>query len=307
MNYVSLPVINYQTLNEDQTLRALDCACRSWGAFVLAGHPLQKSANENLLNATRDFFCRPLDFKKQVSRTESNPCGYYDEELTKNIRDDKEIYDYSPAELAENDVPWPQDMHAFRQAVTQHYQACETIALALTAAICENLGTTLQAVRSHFQPRHTSFLRLNYYPASPVPEDEKPLGINPHTDSGVLTLLLQDAEAGLEVYRDGNWYRVPGGSMLVNIGDVVQVWSNDRYRAPLHRVATRTAVERISAPYFFNPAFESNYSPLASTVDSANPPAYHPINWGEFRSLRAAGDYADVGDEVQIAQYRRQA
>jgi len=91
---------------------------------------------------------------------------------------------------------------------------------------------------------------------------------------------------------------------VVNIGDIVQVWSNDRYRAALHRVLANADAERFSAPFFLNPAYGACYAPLPTTVDARHPPAYRSINWGEFRALRAAGDYADCGEEIQISHYR---
>ena len=60
---------------------------------------------------------------------------------------------------------------------------------------------------------------------------------------------------------------------------------------------------RYSAPFFYNPSYETDYAPLPSTVDAAHPQRYRAINWGEFRALRAAGDYADYGEEVQISHY----
>ena len=92
-------------------------------------------------------------------------------------------------------------------------------------------------------------------------------------------------------------------ALVVNIGDIVQVWSNDRYRAALHRVTTNTERDRYSVPFFLNPAYAAHYAPLPSTVDASHPPRYRPINWGEFRRLRTAGDYADQGEEVQISHY----
>ena len=62
--------------------------------------------------------------------------------------------------------------------------------------------------------------------------------------------------------------------------------------------------ERFSAPFFLNPTYATDYAPLPTTVDAAHPARYRPINWGEFRTLRAAGDYADCGAEVQISDYR---
>ena len=93
-----------------------------------------------------------------------------------------------------------------------------------------------------FQPRHTSFVRLNYYPAVPcarqvrktfTPPETGFLGVNHHTDAGALTMLLQDDEPGLEVFKDGRWHLVEPreGALVINIGDIVQVWSNDRYQS----------------------------------------------------------------------------
>jgi len=62
--------------------------------------------------------------------------------------------------------------------------------------------------------------------------------------------------------------------------------------------------QRYSAPFFFNPSYETDYAPLPSVVRENDPPRYRPINWGEFRAGRAAGDYADHGEEMQISQFR---
>ena len=82
---------------------------------------------------------------------------------------------------------------------------------------------------------------------------------------------------------------------------MVQVWSNDRYRAPLHRVLANASRERYSLAYFYNPAASAQYAPL-SGLGAAR---YRPISWGAFRNARAAGDYADAGEEIQIAYFRR--
>jgi len=130
--------------------------------------------------------------------------------------------------------------------------------------------------------------------------------VNFHTDAGALTLLLQDEHSGLEVWHDGQWHRIPplDGALVVNIGDIVQVWSNDRYRAALHRVVVNPDADRMSAPYFFNPAWTAHYAPLPSLTSATDPARYRPISWREFRERRADGDYADYGAEVQISDYR---
>jgi isopenicillin N synthase-like dioxygenase len=262
----------------------------------------------------RAFFAQPIRAKRAISRTADNPWGFYDRELTKNTRDWKQIYDYGPPDGAAMRPQWPSSLPGFRPAVEAFHAACERLALRLLAAVSVNLGMPRTALHGLFVPAHSSYLRLNYYPRCPRPERTAGLttpktghlGINHHTDAGALTLLLQDDQPGLEVYRRGEWHLVEprSGALVVNIGDIVQVWSNDRYRASLHRVIVSAAAERFSAPFFLNPAYSASYAPLPTTVDAQHPAAYRSINWGEFRKLRAAGDYADCGEEVQISHYR---
>ena len=122
----------------------------------------------------------------------------------------------------------------------------------------------------------------------------------------MLTLLLQDEQPGLEVLQNGSWHLVEPrrDALVVNIGDIVQVWSNDRYRAALHRGLVASDAERFSAPFFFNPAYSATYAPLPSIVDAQHPAHYRPIVWRESTRLAPAGDYADHGEYAQISDYR---
>ena len=81
---------------------------------------------------------------------------------------------------------------------------------------------------------------------------------------------------------------------------MVQVWSNDEYRAALHRVAAMEELERYSIPFFYNPSYKAQVAPLEF---GTNRRRYRAIDWGEFRRRRADGDYANVGKEVQISDY----
>jgi isopenicillin N synthase-like dioxygenase len=119
-------------------------------------------------------------------------------------------------------------------------------------------------------------------------------------------VLLQDEVAGLQVLRDGSWVDVTpvAGALTINIGDMLQVWSNDRYRAPLHRVRASSEMARYSAAYFCNPDYSTIVAPLTTAVSAANAPQYKPISWAEFRHMRAMGDYGDYGEEIQISHFR---
>jgi isopenicillin N synthase-like dioxygenase len=308
-----VPVIDIRSLEEPRALCAVDAACRAWGFFQVTGHGIDDAVFTDLFDAAHRFFAQPVATKRLIARTAENPWGYYDQELTKNTRDWKQIYDYGPPDGRTLVPQWPHGLPRFERAVRDYYAACRKVAERLLAAIARNLGASPAVLARGFDDGHTSFVRLNYYPACPAPAAptdmstpvEGFLGVNHHTDAGALTLLLQDNQPGLEVFRGGRWHSVEPRSdaLVVNLGDVVQVWSNDRYPAPVHRAVTSAEKARYSAPFFYNPSYDTDYAPLPSTVDAAHPPRYRTINWGEFRALRTAGDYADYGEEVQIAHY----
>lgn len=313
MNAMHVPVLDLTRLDDPATLRALDRACREWGFFQVTAHGIDERLLHDVLDAAHRFFALPSADKQRIARSADNPWGFFDRELTKNTRDWKQIFDFGPPDGARQCPQWPDGLPGFELAVRRYYDACAALAARLIDAIGVNLGMAPGHLRPAFGTLQSSFVRLNYYP--PCPEPARPegvrtpehgyLGVNHHTDSGALTVLLQDEQPGLEVFRDGRWYLVEplAGALVVNIGDVVQVWSNDRYRAALHRVLTNTSQPRYSAPFFYCPAYATDYAPLQSTVDAAHPPRYRAINWGEFRARRAAGDYADFGEEVQLTHY----
>jgi isopenicillin N synthase-like dioxygenase len=305
-----VPVIDIADLAGRRALRAIDAACREWGFFQVTGHRIPVATIAALFDAARAFFAQQREVKRQILRTADNPWGFFDQELTKNRRDWKEIFDFGPADGAQLVPQWPQELPRFEPAVRAYYAQCERLAHRLLAAIAVNLGMPGDHLARGFGASHTSFLRLNFYPKCPPglrqADGDQPLGVNPHTDSGALTLLLQDRQPGLEVFRDGAWHLVEPrrDALVINIGDIVQVWSNDRYRAALHRVRTNTDQDRYSVPFFFNPSYDTSYAPLPTTVDAHHPARYRPIGWREFRALRAAGDYADQGEEIQVGHYR---
>jgi isopenicillin N synthase-like dioxygenase len=320
MNSPKVPVFDIRALPDDvAALRELDMACRDWGFFQITGHgipPAQLAAARAQMQA---FFALPDIAKQALARTATNAWGFYDRELTKNRRDWKQIFDVGPAiedgPLAGTTPQWPTSLPDFRPAILALSAALETVAYRIVQGIAVNLGVQPAHLFEAFE-RHTSFLRLNYYPLcdDPAPPDSPTLStqghlaIHHHTDAGAVTVLLQDDQPGLQVLHNNAWHRVEPrpDALVINIGDVVQVWSNDRYIAPVHRVIASRAKVRYSAPFFFNPSPETNYAPLPG-VCRGLAPRYRPINWGEFRAGRAAGDYADLGEEIQISDFRMES
>lgn len=305
-----VPTIHVADLDSPAARAAIDAACRDWGFFQVVGHGIAPGLTDRLFAVAHEFFALPPAAKHAIRRDADNPWGYFDRELTKNRLDCKEVFDFGPADGDRLAPRWPEGAlrERFETTLRAYHAEGRTLAMRLLAAIASNLGADAQALARGFDAAHTSFLRLNHYPRQPhgPGATERAFGVGEHTDSGALTVLLQDERPGLEVLRDGRWHLVPpqAGALVINIGDIVQVWSNDRYRAALHRVVTDPAHERYSVPFFLNPSYETSYAPLPSTVGKDQPARYRSISWREFRTLRAAGDYADLGEEVQIAHYR---
>ena len=297
----------------------LDRTCRDQGFFYLAQHGLDTDLVHGMRRQMHAFFMLPRAVKKQLERSKDNVWGYFDQELTKNRRDWKEIFDVGPAEvvgpLAGSTPQWPDQLPQFRVTIENYFAACLQIARQLLEVIADCLTVPASELTQHFQADHTSFLRLNHYPpcADPAPAHaptdiaqlKGELGIHQHTDAGALTLLLLDEHPALQMWVQGRWQLVQpkGDQLLVNLGDIMQVWSNDRYPAPVHRVLANAQNARLSAPFFLNPAYSTNYAPLVCAKDQ-QAPRYRSINWGAFRAGRAGGDYADVGEEIQIQHFR---
>ncbi|MEM8765913.1 MAG: 2OG-Fe(II) oxygenase family protein [Pseudomonadota bacterium] len=302
-----LPLVDAGAFNDNSWHKALDAACESWGCFHLVGHGVSEQVLDGILEAMAAFFTLSASEKQAIERTRDNPWGFFDRELTKNVRDWKEIFDVGPSAaegpLAGSEPQWPA-LAGFQEAVEAYYTAAEQVAVRLLEGISTNLGMAPGHLSTGFQAGHTSFLRLNYYPLCDAPTEH--LGISHHTDAGALTVLLADSQPGLQFQKAGEWHTVApvSGALTINIGDIVQVWSNDRYRAPLHRVLAHADAVRYSAPFFYNPGYNVDYAPLPGALGPGEQPLYRPINWGEFRAGRAAGDYANYGEEIQISQFR---
>ena len=174
--------------------------------------------------------------------------------------------------------------------------------------MARSLGLRPDRLHGFFKDDQTTFIRLNHYP--PCPSPDLALGVGRHKDAGALTVLYQDDVGGLDVRRrsDGEWVRVTPvpDSFIINVGDIIQVWSNDRYESAEHRASVNSHKERLSLPYFFNPRSDAMIEPLEELVSDDSPPRYEPYNWGVFFRTRRSSNFKKLAVEnVQIAHFRK--
>ncbi|VFQ78324.1 unnamed protein product [Cuscuta campestris] len=125
-----------------------------------------------------------------------------------------------------------------REACEEYAGEVQKLAYKLLGLISLSLGLPENRLNGFFNKDQTSFVRLNHYPPCPIPH--LALGVGPHKDAGALTVLAQDDVGGLEVRRktDGEWVFVKPtpDAFIINVGDIIQVWSNDKYESVDHRV-----------------------------------------------------------------------
>ena len=328
----SVPIIDLSALRSGEdgqtagVAAAIADACRRWGFFQVVNHGIPADLTDRVFDQSRRFFALTMAEKRAILRSKANPRGYYDRELTKNARDLKEVLDFGlepfpelPSDHPSNHLPvdghnqWPASLPAFKAVLTEYFKACEGLGLKLMELFCLGLGVPRDRLTPYFGRDHTGFVRLNHYPLEdPLEPDQAAavtalgdMALHHHTDAGVLTILLQDDVGGLQVFAEGAWLDIEpiDGALVINIGDMMQVWSNDEYRAALHRVRPITDRPRLSVPFFFNPSYATDCAPL-EPLAAAEGPHYRPVNWGTFRRLRTDGDYADYGKEVQLDDFR---
>lgn len=290
---------------------AMDRACSDVGFFQVVGHGLPDDVRDHMLDAAAAFFDAPTPLKRtclppspEVNRGWA-PLG--SESLAYSLGVDAvpdlfEAFNMG-AEVAEANI-WPDGMPEMVPAMTAYF---DTVA-AIARRVASLAARTLDLAPDFFATRTTTApdtLRVNWYRASTSPQlGQQRMGA--HTDYGILTVLYADAVPGLEIVApDGHWTGVQPepGSLLVNLGDLLAQWTNDRWRSTLHRVVPGTGLRR-SAAYFHEANPETVVEPLPSCVDGAHPARYAPVLAGEHlrakllgpRALRPSVASQTVGD-----------
>ncbi|KAA0031270.1 protein DMR6-LIKE OXYGENASE 2-like [Cucumis melo var. makuwa] len=296
-------------------------ACTEWGFFLVVNHGVPPEKRRRIEAAAREFFGQSLEEKRKVRRNEWVVTGYFDTELTKNVRDWKEVFDFvvedptvipassdpDDTELTQLVNQWPEYPPEFGREICEGYvEELEKLGHKLMELIANSLGLPGKRFRDYFKGQ-TSSVRLNHYPLCPSPE--LALGVGRHKDPGVLTVLAQDDIGGLEVRRkrDGAWIQVKPvpDSFVVNVGDITQVWSNEKYESVEHRATVNSKRDRYSIAFFFYPSHSTIVEPLEELIGPQNPPKYKPYSFGKFLASRKRSNFKKLNvDNIQISDFK---
>ncbi len=284
---------------------ALDAACRDLGFLVVSGHGVDAGLIARMHAVSAAFFRLPLADRQRLRVVPGRIHGwtgpsqsYLADTLgAARAADWKEGFSIGPVDtppgLSAREAPyfgrnpWPERPDGFVATWTSYYKAMERLAHRLMRAFALALGLP-PTYFDHRIDRHITGLAAHHYPAQPVAAAPGQLRAGAHTDFGSLTILhAGDNPDGLQVRgRDGDWRDVtaPPGSFVVNIGDLMAQWTNDRWVSTLHRVRNpppdRAHLPRQSITFFHQPNWHALVECLPGCDGPGNPARYPPITSG---------------------------
>jgi isopenicillin N synthase-like dioxygenase len=294
--------------------RLIDEACVAIGFFAVTGHDVPEAVSHELRAAAHAFFALPSVVKQRASPSDPRtPRGYHapgGEALSAANDatappDLKEFYHVGPVDAGDEPYYtsargrqfflaniWPEDPPGFRAAAIRYYRALHRLVGFLMRLTALGLGID-EAYFDDKVNRSIGTMRLNYYPRQTRPPLPGQLRAGAHTDYGGLTILDgEDVPGGLQVLtRAGHWIdvRTLPGQFVVNIGDLLMRWTNDRWLSNLHRVVNPPLNDGRNAPRlsiaFFN---HPNWDVLIESVAPAGPAKYPPVLSGDYRDLKYA-------------------
>ena len=330
---LNLPILDLSRLDEGpeaaEEFRAqLRDATHEVGFFYLTGTGISSELEARLHQAALDFFALPEREKLAVENVNSPHFRGYTRiggERTQGKVDWREQIDIGPERSAVDGGPafnrligpnlWPAAQPELREVVAEWHAALSDVARRLLRAWAEALGAAPSYFDDHFGEPST-LIKIVRYPGTHEPEPQQ--GVGAHKDSGVLTLLwVEPGKGGLQVEREGGWVDAPPvpGAFVVNIGELLEFATGGYLRATNHRVVSPQAPdERISIPFFFNPALDKRLplidlpDDLAARARGVSDDPANPIHalYGEnaLKSrLRAHPDVAAIHhpDLVQVS------
>jgi isopenicillin N synthase-like dioxygenase len=289
---------------------AVKRACEQVGFFVITGHEVPDDQIRAAFTQGRAFFHLPLDEKMRIKRPGPGISRGYNSLAGQSLGltigqkappDLMESLGFGP--LATDNDPywtqgfgpvhahpnlWPAGLPRFRGAVSDYWRAMET----LSARLMQIFALALDLDKDFFverSDRHVTNMRVNYYPAQDRPPEPGQLRAGAHSDYGAFTILKgENTPGGLQVLRrGGDWADVPliEDGFIINIGDLLMLWTNERWVSTLHRVVNppenvRRNTDRMSIAYFFLPNHDVEVRCFDSCVSAENPARYAPTTAG---------------------------
>ena len=300
-----LPIIDISPLLVDEervesggVIAAIHSACVDNGFFMIVGHGLDRELGA-IFEASRAFFALSQMEKELVPRIDRYGFIPQRDQALDRVRPGG-LTEYLDIGLAD-EVAFP-DVEGFGPAVRSYQEAALGTGEVVLGALAVALGAEQTFFASLMTQPQCRLRMLHYAPMAILEDGTLPVSNTSHTDYGLITLLATDGIPGLEVRSlDGEWIPVEvlGGSLIVNLGDMLARWTNDRYKSTPHRVVGSPDRDRFSIPFFINPDPSTMVECIPSCVTSQRPRRYEAVTASDFLASRIdspAEPYVDPQD-----------
>ncbi len=273
-----IPVVDIRDCHDPSVIRRIDNAFHSIGFLIVEGHGIPRQLFKQMRAKTIAYFSQATRSKLGDSITRDNyrgyiPLGFFSANSGEGEPDRYEGYKLHFEVAADDPVCkecplygpnlWPANPPGFRRTVLDYWQACDGVCATLLGVLARIMEIDPANFLEKFEKPLTNMTLLHY---PPVAEGTDAFGIHPHKDTDALTLLHPDPVGGLMLRRrdDKDWLEVkaPANSLVVNIGDLLEIWSGGYFISTPHKVVNLSGEHRYSYPYFAVPRHDVLVSPL---------------------------------------------
>jgi isopenicillin N synthase-like dioxygenase len=287
-------------------------ACTDIGFLSITGTGIAPNIPDQVRSCCRAIFSIEEKSKWDQAITRDNyrgyiPMGFFTPNDGSGKADKYEGYklhfETAPDDPVRTDCPlygpnrWPVETPNARDILLNYWDQLDQVTDLLLGALEDGLDLTPDTLRQAFRKPMTNMTLLHYPPQAP---EEEGYGIHPHKDTDALTIIAPDPVGGLEVKtRDGNWITpdCPPGGFVVNIGDMLELWSGGRLVSTPHRVVNKSGKERYSFPYFAVPRHDVVVAPLLDPLPGFDRPPVHCGHWSA-EIWRTNWPDEDAGDDT---------
>nr|AAC67232.1 ACC oxidase 1 [Cucumis sativus] len=266
---MEFPIINLEKLNGEERssiLAKIKDACENWGFFEVLNHGIDTEFLDKVEKLTKEHYkkCMEERFKEHIASKGLN-------DVVTEVNDvDWESTFFLRHLPVSNIADLPELSDDYKSVMKQFASKLQVLAELLLDLLCENLNLPKSYLKNAFHGSNgpTFGTKVSNYPPCPNPDLIK--GLRAHTDAGGIILLFQDDKvSGLQLLKEGEWVDVPPvrHSIVVNIGDQLEVITNGKYKSVLHRVIAHPEGEgRMSLASFYNPGSDAVIFPAPSLV-----------------------------------------
>ncbi|KAL6138756.1 hypothetical protein ACLB2K_064035 [Fragaria x ananassa] len=290
------PIIDLSLLSKghQEELTKLDQACKEWGFFLVVNHGVATEVTKGLKEAAEKFFELPLEEKNKIAIPSNDIQGYGHTQVDRKVLDwsDKLVLLVYPHQYRKLDV-WPPT--PFKDVIETYSGEVRRVAEELIRSLSVIMGMEKDALLGLHQEL-VQPLSVAYYPQCSMPD--KVLGLSAHSDKGTLAIVMQEDDmTGLQIKHNGKWVPINPihDAFVVNVGDIIEMWSNGKYKSIEHRVVTNESKARISYSTFFLPHQNAEIEPLNQMVleSPGSLPLYKKVTYGDY--LRKTKDMKSEG------------